>query len=52
MKKTLAMLFLLFLVSFSASAEVSIKAVKYPELTSLVRNYKGKVILVDFWRHD
>lgn len=32
--------------------EVTVKTVKYPELANLVRSLKGKVVLVDFWRHD
>lgn len=52
MKKIILMAGFLLAVTYSAAAEVSVKTVKYSELTSLVRNNQGKVILVDFWRHD
>lgn len=42
----------LLAVAYTSAAEVTVKTVKYSDLTSLVRNNQGKVILVDFWRHD
>jgi hypothetical protein len=31
--------------------EVSLRTVKYDELTKLVRSLQGKVVVVDFWNH-
>ena len=52
MKKMILMAGFLLAVAYTSAAEVSVKTVKYADLTSLVRNNQGKVILVDFWRHD
>ena len=52
MKKIILMAGFLLAVAYSSAAEVSVKTVKYSDLTSLVRNNQGQVILVDFWRHD
>ncbi len=52
MKKMIPMVVFLLAVTYSSAAEVSVKTIKYSDLTSLVRNNQGKVILVDFWRHD
>lgn len=52
MKKMIMMAGILISVAYASAGEVSVKTVKYSELTSLVRNNQGKVILVDFWRHD
>jgi len=52
MKKIILMVGFLLAVTYTSAAEVSVKTVKYSDLTSLVRNNQGKVILVDFWRHD
>lgn len=51
MKKTFALAVALCAMT-SLTAEPTLKTVKYSDLTSLVRDNKGKVILVDFWRHD
>jgi hypothetical protein len=32
-----------------ADSEVTLKAVKYSELGGIVRQLKGKVVVVDFW---
>jgi hypothetical protein len=32
-----------------ADGEIALKLVKYSELSQLVRSYKGKVVVVDFW---
>lgn len=52
MNKIILITGLLLAVTYTSAAEVSVKTVKYSDLTSLVRNNQGKVILVDFWRHD
>jgi hypothetical protein len=35
--------------SVRASDAVTIKVIKYPELGQAVKQYKGHVIVVDFW---
>ena len=52
MKKIILMAGFLLAVAYTSAAEVSVKTIKYSDLTSLVRANQGKVILVDFWRHD
>jgi hypothetical protein len=32
-----------------AAEEVTLKKVKYDELTRLIAGHKGKVVVVDFW---
>ena len=36
-------------VAIAANQKVDVKIVKYPELGDMVRQLKGKVIVVDFW---
>jgi hypothetical protein len=33
----------------SAGGEVTLRPVKYAELGKIVRGYRGKVVLVDYW---
>ena len=32
-----------------AGDKVEVRAVTYPELGKMIRGYKGKVVVVDFW---
>jgi hypothetical protein len=31
------------------SAQVEVRVVKYPELGNVIRSFKGKVVVADFW---
>jgi hypothetical protein len=35
--------------SIRAEDKVELKVVKYPELAKTVKQFKGKVIVIDFW---
>lgn len=48
----MALLVMGMLVTSSLGAETTVKTVKYQDLANHVRSLKGKVVLVDFWRHD
>jgi hypothetical protein len=43
---------LLLLASALPAAEVKLQPMNYKDLGQLVRGQKGKVVVVDFWRHD
>ncbi|MBX7102662.1 MAG: TlpA family protein disulfide reductase [Gemmataceae bacterium] len=47
MKKLLPALVLLFVAADGPTANV--KTIRYEDLTSVVRNHRGKVVVVDFW---
>jgi hypothetical protein len=36
----------------ATDAQVTLRDIKYDDLGKLVRGYKGKVVVVDFWRED
>ena len=35
--------------SAQAADKVELKVVKYPELAKTIKQFKGKVIVIDFW---
>jgi len=43
------MTFAALAASARAEDKVELKVVKYPELAKTVRQFKGKVIVIDFW---
>jgi hypothetical protein len=49
MRYLAASLALAVVVSTASAQEVTLKKIKYDELTKVINSHKGKVVVVDFW---